>query len=188
MLPSEMSWWTSSSGWPASDQSRRRQRVESLAFAARAQHREERLTLEILHRDEVAALGLTEVIDVDDVRVLDERRDARFVEQHVDERFLARQVLVHELDDDQLFEARGSALDRQLHLRHAALADPCDQLVTAQLRRTLAGLPRSGHAEIVAQTGGAIRVGMTLTGTCERTRSSRSRPVWTVRGSVADFF
>ena len=71
---------------------------------------EERLTLEILHRDEESPLGLTEVVNVDDVGMLHERRDACFVQQHVDERLLGREVVVHELDDNQLLEPRRSPL------------------------------------------------------------------------------
>ena len=39
---------------------------------------------------------MAEIVDVDDVRMLDQRRDARLVEQHGDERLLRREVGVHE--------------------------------------------------------------------------------------------
>jgi len=54
---------------------------EALAVGdASVEHREQRLALEVLHRDEVAAVRLAELVDVDDVRVLDQRRELRLVE------------------------------------------------------------------------------------------------------------
>ena len=114
------------------DQPPGRQRVEALALAPGAQHGEQRLALEVLHRDEVAAIGLAEIVDVDDVRVLDQRCDSRLVEQHVDERLLRRERIVDELDDDELLEPVRSALDRELDIGHATLADARDELVASE--------------------------------------------------------
>ena len=49
------------------------------------------LAVDVLHRDEVLAVDLTDVEDLDDVRVRERRRDARLVQEHLDE----RAVLVH---------------------------------------------------------------------------------------------
>src|SRR5262249_26751245 len=100
------------------------------AFTTRAQDREQRLTFEILHRDEVATVCLAEIVNVDDVRMLDECGDARLVEQHVDERFLAREAVMNKLDDDEFFESCGSALKCELHFGHAAWPDTSDELVS----------------------------------------------------------
>jgi hypothetical protein len=43
--------------------------------------------------------------------MLHERRHARFLEQHVDERFLRREVLVDELHHDELFKPSRPTLD-----------------------------------------------------------------------------
>ena len=44
------------------------------------------LAVHVLHRDEVSAVDLPDVEDLDDVRVRERGRDARLVEEHVDER------------------------------------------------------------------------------------------------------
>ena len=105
MLPSETSWWTSSSGLPSRDRepvrrveplggvgdhARDRERIEArAALGGGPQHVEERLALEVLHRDEVPPVRLAEIVDLDDVRVLDQRGEPRLVEQHLDERRVA---------------------------------------------------------------------------------------------------
>ena len=83
------------------------------------------LAVDVLHRDEVLAVVLTDVEDLDDVRVRERRRDARLVEEHLDE----RAVLVHRrqdpLDDEELLEAGDALLDREEELGHAARARAC---------------------------------------------------------------
>ena len=147
MLPRDTSWWTSSIGSPAIVRSSCAASSPSAVSAInrpvdrgsrRLPSRPARRTassgspFEVLHRDEVAAAGLPEVVDIDHVRVLEHRRHPGLVEQHVDERLLGREVLVDELDDHQLLEPRGAALDGELHLRHPTLADLGDQLVPPQ--------------------------------------------------------
>ena len=114
------------------DQPPHRERIEPLTLAPGTQHGEQRFALEVLHRDEVLPIGFAEVVDVDDVGMLHERGDARLVQQHVDERLLGRELAMHQLDDDELLEARRSALEGQLNLRHPTLTDPGNQLVPAE--------------------------------------------------------
>ena len=101
----------------------------------------------------LAVLGLAEIVDVDDVRMLEHRRHPRLFEQHVDERLLRREVRVDELDDDELLEPGRSALDRELDLGHAALADLGDQLVPSESGGArAAGLPQRSHVQQCSAT------------------------------------
>ena len=68
---------------------------------------------------------------------LTQRRDARLVEQHVDEVLLRGEVLVDELHHDELLETGRTALQGELHLGHPTLADPGDQLVAPKPGRTV---------------------------------------------------
>ena len=102
----------------------------------------ERLPFEVLHRDEVAAGRLSEIVDVDHVGVLDQGRDPRLVEQHVDERLLACEVFVDQLDDYEFFEAGRTTLQGELDLCHPALPDLGNQLVAPEVGRPTARLPQ----------------------------------------------
>src|SRR5436190_14197945 len=96
-----------------------------------------------------------------------ERGDARFVEQHVDERLLLREVGMDELDDDELFEAGRTTLERELHLRHPTLTDLGDQLVPTELGRLSGVLRRHRTASLLSMPG--VRV-------------SHSHPLPAIRG------
>ena len=117
------------------------------------------LAVDVLHRDEVLAVGLPDVEDLDDVRMRERRRDARLVEQHLDE----RAVLVHRrqdpLDDEQLLEACDALLDGEEELRHAAGREPADEGVLAEPTR------HAVHPELVVR---AVR--------CPR--AAGSQPAW----------
>ena len=93
------------------------------------------LAVDVLHRDEVLIVVLTDVEDLDDVRMRERRGDACFVEQHLDERF----VLVHRrkdpLDDEELLETGDALLDREEQLGHAAGRELADQRVLAESTR-----------------------------------------------------
>ncbi len=91
----------------------------------RARHASEGLTRQVLHRQEVGAVRFAEVEHAADVRVVDPRGDARFVEEHVDELLLLREMRMDELHRHQLLETRESGRARQVHGRHA----PAGQLV-----------------------------------------------------------
>ena len=80
----------------------------------------QRQTVDELHGDEEAAVRLAELVDLHDIGVVQERRQAGLALEHVDEAGLLRQVRQDALDDAGLVEARGTVLLRQEHLRHAA--------------------------------------------------------------------
>jgi DNA/RNA-binding domain of Phe-tRNA-synthetase-like protein len=143
------------------DEPGRRQLIEALALAARAQEREQRLALEVLHRDEVAAVRVSEVVDIDDVRMLDHRGDARLGEEHVDERLLGGQVLVDELDHHELLETGRTTLDG------TSAIPPWPIRVISSYRPSVVP-PATTHPMPVHRNPSAIlatyaRVGMTLT-------------------------
>jgi hypothetical protein len=119
-------------GGAVGDDAGGRERIQPVEAARRAQHRRQRLALEVLHRDEERAVLLAEVVDVDDVRVLHQRGDPRLLEQHVRQLRPRRQRRSDRLDDDHLLELAGPALTRQVHLRHPALSDPRDELVLTE--------------------------------------------------------
>ena len=99
------------------------------------------LAVNVLHRDEVGAVDHAEVEDLHDVRMRERGRDARLVEEHLDERL----VLVHRrqdpLDDDELLEPADAALDREEELGHAARREPAHERVPSEL----AGKAREGR-------------------------------------------
>src|SRR2546422_10730735 len=59
----------------------------------------------------------------------------RFVEEHLHELPIAREVRQDPLEADQLLEARGSGLAGQVHLRHSPGSNEAHQLVLADRRR-----------------------------------------------------
>ena len=69
------------------------------------QERRERAALDVLHRDVVDAVLRPEIHDGDDVGVVQPRRDAHLVEEHVDERLVVREVRVQHLDGVEALEA-----------------------------------------------------------------------------------
>ncbi len=85
-----------------------------------AEHAVQRLTHEIRHREVVDALDLAELVHAADVRVVDARRDARLVEEHRREAWVAREVRVDALERDELLEAAWALRLREEHGAHAA--------------------------------------------------------------------
>ena len=66
------------------------------------------------------------------MRVVDARGEARLVEEHLDELFLAGEVRVQALDGDEALEAADAAEPGEEHRRHAAGRDLADQLVAVE--------------------------------------------------------
>jgi hypothetical protein len=78
------------------------------------------LAVEVLHREEVLALRLADVVDLRDVRVVQARRDARLVEEHLDEALIARVLGLDPLEDHVALEAIETIGAREQHVRHPA--------------------------------------------------------------------
>jgi len=98
----------------------------------------------VLLDDEVAALDLTEVEDLGDVRVAQLTGDLRLVDEHGDEVAVVGDLRQQHLDRDHALEPGGALRLGAEHLRHAAVADPLEQRVLAErdrLRRYVLDLP-----------------------------------------------
>ena len=94
-----------------------------LAYVAPAQ---------VLHREEVIAADVSEVEHLHDVRVAEQRSDARFLHEHVDEIRRARSLGEDALDDERLPETLRARHHRAIHLGHTAGADPVQKDVSSE--------------------------------------------------------
>ncbi len=105
--------------------------------------------VDVLHRDEVRPVHLTNVERLDDVRVRHRGGDASFVQQHLDERF----VLVHRgkdaLDDDEFFEPSRGTLEGEEDFRHASGRESSEQRVLAKLARKCFLRRRRNYPEVL---------------------------------------
>src|SRR5207248_2895351 len=63
-------------------------------------HRAQTQPRDVFHRDEVAAIKLAEVDDIDDIGMTETRRQRRFVDEHLSQIRLLLDVGEHGLDDD----------------------------------------------------------------------------------------
>ena len=78
--------------------------VPHVLRAHRAHDRAKVFPVDVLHRDEVLALGLADVERRHDVGVRESRRDARLLQQHRDERLVAPELRQDALDDHEALE------------------------------------------------------------------------------------
>ena len=133
----------------------RRQRGAGRALLARrlAQHRRERLALHQLHRQEVLLAVVADLDDAHDVRVIEQRRQPRLVEEHADELPVRRQVREDPLDDQQRPVAGQLARQRQIDLRHPAGREASDDLKAPETLDRVVH-PRVGEPPALAVIGG----------------------------------
>ncbi|EPX58691.1 hypothetical protein D187_003889 [Cystobacter fuscus DSM 2262] len=94
-----------------------------------AQHPPQVLAVDVLHGDEVGAVGLPELVHLGDVGVVELGGDERFVAEHLDEFRVLRQVRQDALDHHVLGEPLDAPLAREPHLGHAASGELLDELV-----------------------------------------------------------
>src|SRR5690606_24449818 len=96
---------------------------------------------------------------------VDARRDARLVEEHVDELVVLDEVRVDALDRDPLLEAARPVHAGEVHARHAADADLVDDAVAAEEERlVLLALVRRARAAPGRRTHPSAAAGAALTG------------------------
>ena len=88
-------------------------------LGASAEHGEQIRAIDQLHDEEQAAIGGVEVVDLDDVRVIEVRRDARLLDEHRDEVGVRRQRGQHPLEHDRPIEPAHHRLGME-QLGHAA--------------------------------------------------------------------
>ncbi len=112
------------------------------APTARRRAREQtgqRIALDVLHHQEVAGLAGTDLEDGHDVRMMNARRDARFVEEHLDELFLTGKVRVEPLHRHEALEAADAREAREIHRRHAAGRNFADEFIAIDALSPRAG-------------------------------------------------
>jgi len=111
-----------------------RERHRLLALASEALDRADVLAMDELHREERRACVLVDLVHVSDVRMLERRGEARFVEEHPDEIRIVRDGRQDALDDAQLLEAGRSTNTREIDLGHSAHRELPQDLVLAEHR------------------------------------------------------
>ena len=114
--------------------------------------------LDVLHREELPLVAVVvELVDLDDVRVVEARRELRLLDEHRAE--APRRAVRREdaLDDEDLVGALGAALLREEHLGHAARAEAPDDLELRELARRCRSGGALGHACERRRAGGGAR-------------------------------
>ena len=99
---------------------------------------------DVLHRDEVAPFQLTEIEDVNDVRVRKLRGDRGLADEHLHQLGAVLQRGEHRLDDDSLLESLRPLDLRAPHLRHPPRGQARFNLVLAELLPRPPGRRRRG--------------------------------------------
>jgi hypothetical protein len=89
--------------------------------------------VDVLHRDEVLGADATELVDLDDVDVMEDRRELRFAHERLDEARVLRDVRQQSLQGDHALEALGTLLERAMHSGHTTDAEPLVHEVRAEL-------------------------------------------------------
>src|SRR5688572_6393668 len=75
----------------------------------------QRRTLDELHRDEVVAVDLTELEDLNDVAVGEVRRELRLIDEELEELLAPREAWMNDLERDPLTESGRTELLRLVH-------------------------------------------------------------------------
>ncbi len=96
--------------------------------------------MDVLHRHEVRAVRLIDLVDLRDVLVVQGRGELCLVQEHRDEPLIAGALAKDRLEDDMTLERAETRLSREINLRHTAGRKVSDHLVTADPR----GDARSG--------------------------------------------
>ena len=89
--------------------------------------------VDVAHRDEQAPVGLARLVDRDDVRVVEARREPRLPEEPLAELLVVGEARAQQLQGDGALEPR---IERAVDLAHAATADePLDRVAGDELTR-----------------------------------------------------
>jgi hypothetical protein len=92
------------------------------------------LAVEVLHREEVLAGVLADVVDLHDVLVVQRGRDPRLGEQHADEALIARVLRSDSLEHHVALEAFEPLGSSQQHVGHPARGEVGHDPVATQVR------------------------------------------------------
>ena len=118
---------------------------EALVRLARATHElAEVRPLDVLHAEELALVAVVlKIVDLDDVRMVQARRELRLVGEHGAEASRRAVLRQDALDDEQLVGALGAALLGEEHLGHAARPEAPDDLEIGEMARNAGSRSRS---------------------------------------------
>jgi hypothetical protein len=118
-------------GHLARDVHRERRRQPPPAPREPAEQLRERHARDVLHRQEVHARHLAELLDVHDVRVVHLRREQRLLDEHAHQHRVLGELGVHDLDGHGAREPRGAALAPEVERGHSARPQPGDDAAIA---------------------------------------------------------
>ena len=121
-------------------------RHRALVLAQGVQRLAQGHPLHALHRDEVGAVSLAELVDLDDVRVQEQRRDLRLPDEHRLEVPGLRQPGQDALEHELALEPLGAGHHRPVDLGHTPLADPAEQAEAAEVGVRFCGALSRGLA------------------------------------------
>ena len=110
------------------------ERNGALGLAHAPQHGGDVLAVHVLHGQKVAAVDDAELEDLDDVGVLQRRRQPRLVEEQLDHLLVERSVLADALDDGELLESLDAARARQEDIGHSAAGQMSNDFVFPEIR------------------------------------------------------
>src|SRR5262249_53956448 len=115
---------------PVDEHAERDRRGQALLLPRRArQESRERVALDVLHHEVVAERARAHFENRNDIRMVNAGRESRFVEEHLDELFFAREMWMKALDGDETAKAADAAQACEIHGGHAARRDLADELV-----------------------------------------------------------
>ncbi len=121
----------------------------------------ERVALDVFHHDVVPGVGHPDLEDRDDVRVMDQRREPRLVEEHLDELLLIREMRVEPLDGDEPLEPADTPPSRARKTRCAMppCRDLADELVAIELPSGIGGIEQLDlrHGSRVPYSAGSAK-------------------------------
>ena len=140
---------------PAGDLHRDRHGVLERNPPALPQHADglrEGCTMHPLHDEVVAAALLTKLLDADDVRVVDTRREDGLVDEHAGEALLGREVIVNHLDGDGPREPGMADAAREVEHAHRSRAEAREDAVATERASRLERV----HAPSVAWRGQTV--------------------------------
>ena len=133
----------------ADDHDRELERDRPAAAERGLEDRPRVLAVDVLHRHEVGAVGLIDLVDLGDVLVVERRGELGLVEEHRDEALIAGALAQDRLQHDVALERAEPGLARQIDLRHAAGREVTDHLVPADPQGTGgSGLRRHHYGRI----------------------------------------
>ena len=93
---------------------------------------DEILAGQVLHADEIFSVDLAQLVGRDDVRMLEARGDARFVQEHFFQLRAVGEMREDALERDDLYEALDAAPLGDVEPTHASLAKQAEQPITAK--------------------------------------------------------